>query len=72
MGASKEVSKGYELAMALILDIDDAPSVLTATDLLAADEDRLLRPNHSKGNDALEDCQRIIQNIEVIGCQTLI
>ena len=39
MGASEEVSKGNKLAMALVLDIDDAPSVLTASDLLAADED---------------------------------
>lgn len=42
MGASEEVSKGNKLAMALVLDIDDAPSVLTTTNLLAADEDRLL------------------------------
>ena len=42
VGASEEVSEGDELAMALILNIDDAPSVLTTTDLLAANEDRLL------------------------------
>jgi len=42
VGASEEVSKGDKLAMALILNINDAPSVLTTTDLLAADEDRLL------------------------------
>jgi hypothetical protein len=42
VSSSEEVSKGNKLAMALILDIDDAPSVLTTSDLLASNEDRLL------------------------------
>lgn len=55
MGSGEEVSKGYELAMALILNIDNAPSVLAASDLLASYEDRFLRSNYSEGDDALGD-----------------
>jgi hypothetical protein len=39
VGTSEEVSKGDKLAMALILNIDDTPSVLTATDLFATNKD---------------------------------
>jgi hypothetical protein len=39
VGAGEEVSKGDKLAVALILDVDDTPSVLTTADLLAADQD---------------------------------
>jgi hypothetical protein len=42
VGGCKEISKRDELAMALILDIDDAPSVLTTSDLLATNEDGFL------------------------------
>jgi hypothetical protein len=56
VGASKEVSKGNKLAMTFILDIDDTPSVLTASDLFASNKDRLLRPNYSEGDDALIQC----------------
>lgn len=53
VGASEEVSERYKFAMALILDINDAPSVLTASDLLAPNEYRPLRSNYSEWNDAL-------------------
>jgi hypothetical protein len=39
MGAGKEVSKVDEFAMVLILNIDNSPSVLTTTDLLATNDD---------------------------------
>jgi hypothetical protein len=39
MGAGKKVSKVNEFAVVLILDIDDSPSVLTTTDLLATNDD---------------------------------
>jgi hypothetical protein len=41
----------------LVLDVDDAPSVLTAAHLLAVDNDRFLRTNDSKRNKALLNCQ---------------
>jgi hypothetical protein len=39
MGASKEISEVDEFAMVLVLNIDDSPSVLTTTNLLATDDD---------------------------------
>jgi hypothetical protein len=39
MGAGKEVSEVDEFAMVLILNIDNSPSVLTTTDLLAPNDD---------------------------------
>ena len=36
VGAGEEVSEIYEFAVVLILDVDDSPSVLAATDLLAS------------------------------------
>ena len=39
MGAGQEVSEVDEFAVALVLDVDDSPSVLTSTDLLAANDD---------------------------------
>lgn len=39
VGAGKEVSEVDELAMVLILNIDNPPSVLAATDLLASNDD---------------------------------
>ena len=37
--ASEEVSKVDEFAVVLILHVDDSPSVLTSSDLLAPDND---------------------------------
>jgi hypothetical protein len=53
VGAEEEVAEVDELAVGLILDIDDTPSVLATTDLLAVDDDRLLGSNDGKGNEAL-------------------
>jgi hypothetical protein len=39
MGAGKEVSEVDEFAVVLILNIDDSPSVLTTTNLLATNND---------------------------------
>jgi hypothetical protein len=56
MGAGEEVSEVDEFAVVLVLDVDDSPSVLTSTDLLAANDDRLLRSNNGEGNDVLMTC----------------
>jgi hypothetical protein len=39
MGACEEVSEIDKFAVVLVLNIDDSPSVLTTTDLLAANND---------------------------------
>jgi hypothetical protein len=39
VGACQEVSEGDEFAVVLILDINDSPSVLAATDLLSSNDD---------------------------------
>lgn len=43
MRASQKVPQRHEFAMALVLDIDHAPPVLAAADLLSAYDDVLLR-----------------------------
>lgn len=54
MGSGEEVSQIHKLAVVLILDVDHTPTVLTTTDLLSVDDDRLLAANNCKGNDILE------------------
>ena len=39
VGAGEEVSEVDEFAVVLVLNIDDTPSVLAATDLLASNDD---------------------------------
>ena len=39
MGAGEEVSEVDKFAVVLVLDVDDSPSVLTTTDLLATNDD---------------------------------
>ena len=39
VGSGEEVSQVDELAVVLILDVDNSPSVLAATDLLASNDD---------------------------------
>ena len=51
MGAGEEVAEVDELAMGLILDVDDAPSVGTTTDSSAINGDVLLASDHGKGHD---------------------
>jgi hypothetical protein len=53
MGAQEEVAQVDEFAVLLILDVDDPPAVLTAANLLAVDNDVLLRADNSEGNEAL-------------------
>jgi hypothetical protein len=54
VGAGKEVSEVDEFAVVLIFNIDDSPSVLTSTDLLASNDNRLLRSNNCEGDDVLD------------------
>lgn len=53
VGAGKEVAEINELAVVLILDVDYTPAVLATTDLLASDNDGLLRTNNSERDDIL-------------------
>lgn len=53
MRAEQEVAQRDELAVSLVFDVDDAPTVLAATDLLAANNDGLLRPDDGEGDDVL-------------------
>lgn len=53
MGAEKEVAEVDEFAMVLVLDVDDAPAVLATPNLLAVDDDGLLRSNDGEGDEAL-------------------
>lgn len=55
MGAGKEVPQIHELAVVLILDVDNTPAVLAATDLLAINDDVLLTANNSEGNNILRN-----------------
>lgn len=52
--SQQEVTQVNELAVVLVLDVDHTPSVLSATDLLSVDDDRLLGANDSKGNKVLQ------------------
>lgn len=42
VGAGEEVSEVNKFTVVLVLDVDDTPSVLAPTDLLASNNDRLL------------------------------
>lgn len=53
VGAEEEVAQVDKLAVVLVLNVDDAPPVLTAADLLAVDDDVLLRADNGEGNEAL-------------------
>lgn len=55
MGSEQEVTQVDEFAVVLILDVDNTPSVLAAADLLAIDNDRLLRTDDSEGDQSLRD-----------------
>lgn len=49
----QEVPQVDELAVALVLDINHTPTVLSASDLLAVDNDVLLGADHGEGNKVL-------------------
>lgn len=53
VGAKEEVSEVDEFAVVLVLDVDDAPTVLAATDLLAVDNDALFGTDDGEGNEGL-------------------
>ena len=55
MCPEQEVPQVDEFAVVLILNIDDTPSVLTSTDLLAVDDDALLGADDGDGDKALRD-----------------
>lgn len=54
VGSEEEVAQVDEFAVSLILDVDDTPSVLSAANLLAVDNDRLLGSDDSEGDEALD------------------
>lgn len=51
--SQEEVSQVNEFAMGLVLNIDNAPSVLATSDLVTIDNDGLLGSDDSKGNQIL-------------------
>lgn len=53
VGAEEEVAQVDKLAMVLVLYVDDAPPVLTSSNLLAINDDVLLRADNGEGNEAL-------------------
>lgn len=53
VGAQEEVAQVDELAVVLILDIDDAPPVLSAPYLPTVDDDRLFRANDGERDEIL-------------------
>jgi hypothetical protein len=53
VSASEEVPEIDELAVVLVLDVDNAPSVLTASDLPTSYNNGLLGSYDSKGNNVL-------------------
>jgi len=71
MSARKEVPEINEFAMVLVLDIDDAPLVLSASDLLAINNDGFLAADNGEWDDVLDGrigCSLlIIQLFVVIG-----
>jgi hypothetical protein len=53
VGAEQEVPEIDELAVLLVLDVDNTPPVLATTDLLAVDNDVLLRADNGEGDETL-------------------
>ena len=53
MRSQEEVSQVDEFAVVLVLDVDDAPSVLATADLLAIDNDGLLGTDDGEGDKVL-------------------
>ena len=52
---SEEVAEGNELAVRLVLDVDDTPAVLAAANRLTLHDNGALRTNNREGNDVLRD-----------------
>ena len=53
VGASQEIAQVYKLAVVLVLNVDDTPAVLAATNLLAVDDNGLLTTDNREGDDVL-------------------
>lgn len=53
VGAGQEVAQVDELAVVLVLDVDDTPAVLAAANLLAVDDDGLLTADDGEGDNVL-------------------
>ncbi len=53
MGSGEEISEVNEFAVVLVLNVDDSPFVLSPTDLLASNNNRLLRANNGEWDDIL-------------------
>jgi len=53
MGAGQEVSQVNEFAVVLIFNVNDAPTVLAAANLLTVDDNVLLATDNSERNDVL-------------------
>jgi len=49
----QEVAQVHELAMLLVLDVDDTPPVFATTDALPIDHDCAFRANNCEGNHRL-------------------
>lgn len=54
VSAGEEVAEVHKFAVVLILDIDDTPAVLATANLLARNDDGLLRADNSEWNDVLK------------------
>ena len=60
MGAEEEVAQVNEFAVSLVLDVNDTPAVLATANLLAVDNDRLLRADDGEGYKALRKLVLVI------------
>ena len=56
MSSCQEVSEIDEFAMSLIFDVDDAPTILSTTNLFSVNDDALLTTNNSKRYDFFDGC----------------
>lgn len=54
VSAQQEVAQVHKLAVVLVLNIDDAPAVLAATDLLAIDDDGFFGTDDGEGHKGLD------------------
>lgn len=57
--SQEEVSQVNKFAVVLVLDVDDAPSILATSDLVAIDDDGLLGSHDGEGNQILGTCVSI-------------
>jgi hypothetical protein len=55
VGTGQEVAEVDKFTVVLVLDVDDTPAVLAATNLLAVDNDGLLTTNNGERNDVLSN-----------------